>query len=116
MEGATNREWDNYAKEWMKGLPLMVEKGYYKPTPKKNSEGLKILISLLIGMVISSVLFYGLYNDKFKSEISQNASFTPLINITNDHDIPVNVNNEYDFNPKNNFTIYVNNFIDCPNG
>lgn len=69
-------------------------------------------ILFFIGVIIIGSYFtYLVSQDKLKSVYS--ASFEPYINVTtnNQYDIPINTNNEYTFNPSNNFTIV--NQLNC---
>ena len=96
------KETDNFARE---ALPILKKLGYIN---NKNTI-LYVCTAFIIGLTLSGVLFYGIYNDKFKSDISQ--SVQPQI------DVNSTTNNQYDLNiPTNNkfylnHTFYINNII-----
>lgn len=105
----TKKEWDKFAEET---LPKLKELGYIK----EKSNLMILLTTFIIGFTISGILFYGIYNDKFKSISNQEVNVEPNINITsqtsNSYDFDPQINNDYQI--KNNYTIYVNNFVTCP--
>ena len=102
------QQWDNFAKE---SIPQLKKLGYIK-----NNTVIYVITAFLIGIMVSSVLFYGIYYDKFKSV--QTVNLNPNIEFnsttTNEYDIPINVENDYEHKIYINTTNYINNFISCP--
>ncbi len=96
------KELDKFAEE---SIPILKKYGYLN---KKNN--VIPLIFFLLGIIFLGILGYAVDNDKFKSDITQNVSVEPEIQISNDYQFTPETNNNYTFNP--NFTI-VNNIF-CP--
>ncbi|MEK6878256.1 MAG: hypothetical protein AABY22_01540 [Nanoarchaeota archaeon] len=105
---ATKEEWDDFAK---KIIPQLKQMGYIEEDkPRINWLPLALII---LGLLLAGAIYYGIQKDAFKSEFNQEIEPNISVNTANQYDfnpsISNPVNNQYE--TKNNFTIYVNNFI-----
>lgn len=99
------KELDEFAR---KSIPILKSNGYlnegYHPSV------LVILIISILWLSSLGLFYYAGSSDWFKSTISHIVNLEPQINVTTKNEVPINIENDYDLNPENNFTI-INNII-----
>jgi len=104
----TKNEWDKFVYD--NDLINKLKKMDYIKTPRTF---LWISIAFIIGILLTAVPFtYLTYNDKFKSDISQEVSLEPQINVTNDYEFSPETTNNNEYKIVLNVTNYINNFCE----
>lgn len=101
----TKKEMDLFAE---RSIPILKENGYLKENLWQSR--IKIIVTLLVGILIGGILLYGILTDGFKSEI--NLDVQPNVTVHNDPTYAPFNSNEYNFTMYPNFTII--NEINCP--
>ena len=101
-----NKEIDKWA---MESLPILKKYGYLD---KKPSNKPLVAAIFLLGCLFGGILIYGIINDSFKTEINQDIDPNADIDIENQYDFNPKIENEYEM--YNNHTI-INNII-IPSG
>lgn len=115
-----NNEWDfrnkiKKVKESPRAVKIAKEEGVYIGDGRFYNF---LFAFFIISMIILLSLFiFLIYDGKFQS--LQEITLKPLYNTTTNNEynnqFDNQVNNDYKFNPENNYTIYVNNFVECGN-
>lgn len=94
-----------------KAMPILSQYGYLEGESKMERI-IKYSAIFLCALIIGGVLMYGIASDKFKSEVNINQTLEPQIETNNQYDFKPSTLNEYEFRP--NYTIVVENYIECP--
>lgn len=102
--------------EWVdRTMPILEDNGVLKKYGYTRNGKSKVIfylsMILLWSLSIMASLYMG-YNGYFKDNINQQVSLEPQVNVTSFYDFKPETNNDYDFTPKNNFTIYNNIILD----
>jgi len=72
---------------------------------KKRNNIFKYVMILILGLAFIAVIFYGVENDKFKSNVYINNTIIPETDILNNYSFNPTTQNDYVFNITNNNTI-----------
>lgn len=91
-------------------IPILEKYGLLKKD--FNFAPIIIISSCIIMLSFILVFYYGISNDKFKSDVLQNVSFDFETNMTSIDNNLYNFMPETDNTFKNNFTII--NYVNCP--
>ena len=113
-----------FAKEYYDNLEIMKRTGFLEEAKRKGLISVEskssntfiiLVIVIFVSLLAIGILGYGIFGDKFKSDINQNVNITTT---------PSDINNQYSFNTTtanevyNNYTIVVNNYLNsnstCP--